>query len=273
MLTQEQYDHFQAFGFIVLREVFSSDERAIIDEEFERGLDAAHADKPFGGTEHQGAILTGPETPFFAKIPENPRLYEVAEQLYGEDCFPITSDANRYVGDTKWHPDHYIDVKKDTYGVKFAHYLDPVEAETGALRVIPGSHRDPLYTDLWEKIKAPDVDVRGIPSHVCPSGPGDIVAFDLRLWHASCGGATGRRMCTVCFYKHAETPDEELGLRWRAGHCVQALAPKPFVNPHWASNPEGSEKRRQWLEQLEKWGFMEEPSSSTEDEETPTEED
>ena len=154
MLTTEQYNHFQAFGFIILRQLFTPDELAALDDEFERGLDAAFPDEPFDGTKHQGTILTGPDTPLFATLPEDPRLYEVAEQLYGEDCFPIASDANRYVGDTHWHPDHFIDVKKDTYGVKFAHYLDPVDAETGALRVVPGSHRDPLYTNLEERIGA-----------------------------------------------------------------------------------------------------------------------
>ena len=262
MLTTEQYNHFQAFGFIILRQLFTPDEVAALDDEFERGLDAAFPDDPFDGTKHQGTILTGPDTPLFANLPEEPRLYEVAEQLYGEHCFPITSDANRYVGDTRWHPDHFIDVKKDTYGVKFAHYLDPVDAETGALRVVPGSHRNPLYTNLRERIGAKEREIREVPSYVCKSEPGDIVAFDLRLWHASCGGATGRRMCTVCYYKHPDTPDEELGMRWRADNCVQALAPKPFVNPHWAKNPEGNDKRHHWLQQLETWGFMAEPNAT-----------
>ena len=47
MLTPEQLAHYQTFGFIILRQVFTPDELAIIDSEFERGLNAAFADEPF----------------------------------------------------------------------------------------------------------------------------------------------------------------------------------------------------------------------------------
>ena len=259
MLTAEQYQYFQTFGFIILRQFFSPDEVTTIRAEFEKGLDAACADTPFDGSERQGAILTGPDTPFFATLPEEPRLYEIAEQLYGEDCFPVTSDANRYVGESKWHPDHYIDVEKDCYGIKFAHYLDPVAGESGALRVVPGSHRNPFYTHMKETFKAAEVAVREVPCFVFESQPGDLIGFDVRLWHASWGGAVGRRMCTVVYYKSPHTPEEEKGMRWRADRCANAFAPRPFVDPHWARNSAGSAKRRRWLEQLERWGFMAAP--------------
>ena len=49
-------------------------------------------------------MMLGPQTPFFAHLPEDPRFYQVAEQLYGDDVFGMAADANRYVGDTRWHP-------------------------------------------------------------------------------------------------------------------------------------------------------------------------
>lgn len=263
MLTKEQYQHFQAFGFVVLRDFFSKEEIETASLEFETALDAVYADDPFDGSKRHSAILTGENTPFFANLPEKSNLYEIAEQLYG-DCFPITSDANRYVGDSAWHPDHYIDSEKDCYGIKFAYYLDPVDSESGALRVIPGSHRNPYWTDLDTEVKAREAEIRDLPSHVCSSQPGDLVGFDVRLWHASCGGAAGRRMCTVVYYKSPETPEEEKGMRWRANHCVEALAPAPFVNSHWAKNTDNSEKRAHWLRQLKTYGFMEKPGTGQE---------
>ena len=47
--------------------------------------------------------------------------------------------------------DHNADPTQDCYGVKFAYYLEPVDAESGALRLIPGSHKNPLHEDLREK--------------------------------------------------------------------------------------------------------------------------
>ena len=170
MLTQEQHRHFEAFGFIVLRQFFSPQEMERICGEFETALDALYAADPFDGSKRHSAILTGKETPFFAGLPENPRLYGIAEQLYGE-CFPITSDANRYVGDSPWHPDHSIDVEKDCYGIKFAYYLDPVGPESGALRVIPGSHRNPFWSAL-DKAGTREAEIREVPGHVCASRPG-----------------------------------------------------------------------------------------------------
>ena len=59
MLTQAQYQFFQTFGFVVLRQVFTKSELLTIDREFEAGLNAAHADKPFDGTERHGATHEG----------------------------------------------------------------------------------------------------------------------------------------------------------------------------------------------------------------------
>mgnify|MGYP001235738766 CR=1 FL=1 len=59
MLTAEQSQYFQTFGFIILRQFFSPDEVATIRAEFEKGLDAACADTPFDGSERHYPL---PET-------------------------------------------------------------------------------------------------------------------------------------------------------------------------------------------------------------------
>ena len=165
MLSEQEVQHFETFGFIVLRQVFGDGELATIADEYERGLNAANEGRPFDGSERHWAPLLGPQTPFFAALPEDPRFYQVAEQLYGEDVFGMTSDANRYVGDTRWHPDHGVDPSKDCYGIKFAYYLDAVDGDSGALRVLPGSHRDPYHTEikaLWEECQP---EVAALPAH------------------------------------------------------------------------------------------------------------
>ena len=134
MLTQEQINHFQTFGFLTFRQLFSQDELKTIHTEFEAAMTEAFRDDPFDGTRRHWLITMGPDTPFLASLLEDPRFCDTAEQLYGEDVFGIASDINRYVGDTRWHPDTG---SLHQYGVKFAYYLQPVDAESGALRLIP----------------------------------------------------------------------------------------------------------------------------------------
>ena len=148
MLIEQQYKHFQTFGFLILPQLFGQEELQIINIEFKRGLEKAYFDNPFDETCRHWTTMMGPETPFFAHLLEDSRFCQVAEQLYGEDVMGMGCDANRYVGNTNWHPDHHVDPIVDCYGVKFAYYLEPVGAENGALRLIPGSHKNPLHDDL-----------------------------------------------------------------------------------------------------------------------------
>ena len=261
MLTEQQIKHFDTWGFLIFRQVFSQDELKTIHKEFEAAMEAAYQHAPFDGTHRHWLPMLGPETPFFANLPEDPRFSGVAEQLYGDDVFFCISDANRYVGNTGWHPDHNVDPTKDCYGVKFAYYLEPVDAETGALRLIPGSHKNPLHNDLRENLNELSLEICDVPGYVCKSEPGDVVAFDMRCWHASWGGSDDRRMCTVVYYNNPKTPVEDAATRERARS--NAKSPEHFnrpgaslYDPHWIANSEGSEKRQRWIDRLDELGFL-----------------
>ena len=177
MLTKQQLAHFETFGFIIMRHAFTAKELAIIDDEYERGLTSAYAHAPFDGTVRHWTNMLGSDTPFFATLLEDARFYEVAEQLYGEDVLAESSSANRYIGNTLWHPDHQIDANEDSFGIKLAFYLDPVDGQSGALRVIPGSHRNPLHDGVRAGLERLGKEISEIPGHVCESKPGDVVAF------------------------------------------------------------------------------------------------
>ncbi|MDA0839982.1 MAG: phytanoyl-CoA dioxygenase family protein [Planctomycetota bacterium] len=261
MLTPQQLKHYETFGFVILRDFFSSKEMETISDEFERGLDAAYSHETFDGTKRQWTPLLGPETPLYARLPEDPRFCDVAGQLCGEDCFLVVCDGNRYVGDSGWHPDHDVDPTKDCWGVKFAFYLDPVGADTGALRVIPGSHRNPYHNEVKATLAETRPAISEVPSYVCESEPGDVVAFDMRCWHASCGGAEGRRMSTAVFYHNPETPVEKEATRKRgqsnAGSTTTYRRPNdPIYDPNWLLNPDGSERRTKWINKLREFGFV-----------------
>ena len=145
-------------------------------------------------------------------------------------------DADRYTADSAWH---YDAGGADAQGVKFAFYLQPVRADTGALRVIPGSHRREWFDELyeyepigprWTRAAASPEETQlamdgidAIPAYACESDPGDVVAFDLRIYHASLGGSNDRHMCSLVYYKYPSTPEElELITLNVKGHMARA---------------------------------------------------
>ena len=267
MLTDQQLEQFDTFGFVVLRQVFGADELATIEAEFEDGLNAAYAHLPFDGSKRHWTNTLGAVTPCMAGMLEDDRFLATAQQLFGEDVLGMGADANRYVGHTRWHPDHHADPTKDCYGIKFAYYLDPVGAKSGALRVVPGSHKLPLHEEVGATIKSAGLDITDVPGYVCDSMPGDVVAFDLRLWHASWGGSTGRRMCTFVYYHNPDGQEEEDATRSRAANSVKATAQydrpdDPLYPAHWLENRGGSRRRQRWIERLGELGFLASPAAA-----------
>ena len=257
MLTEQQIIHFQTFGFLIFRKLFSPDELTILNAEFDRALESVYRHTPFDGTRRHWVPMMGPETPFFASLLEDSRFCDVTEQLYGEDAFGVICDANRYVGDTRWHRDTG---SRHQYGVKFAFYLQPVGPESGALRVIPGSYHHPFGDELQQNLSESGLSIPDVPGYVCESEPGDVVAFDLRCYHASWGGSNDRRMCTVVYYNNPKTSEEEEATRKQVSGFTGTSASfdrpnDPFFDPHWITNPDGNEKRQRWIDRIRELGY------------------
>jgi hypothetical protein len=133
-----------------------------------------------------------------------PRLTALVAALLGPDWCYYSSDGNCYGGDTGWHED-----SRWEHGIciKVPLYLDPLAEDTGALRLIPGSHRAAgnargaaRARELW------GVDPRDVPCAVIETRPGDVVAFNTNLQHASFGGADRRRMIALQFWTPFRSP-------------------------------------------------------------------
>ena len=198
---------------------------------------------------------------------EDPRFCEPTEQLYGEDALGIVSDANRYVGHTRWHPDHLVDPTEDCYGVKFAYYLEPVGAETGALRANSRIAQESACTVRCEKIwTTTNLIFASVPAYVCESEPGDVVAFDVRCWHASWGGAIDRRMCTVVYYKNPEGSRRGVGCNRRKRAANSVKEPNnsglPFETHRgyhgllWLRIMRAGARRQRWIDRERELGFL-----------------
>ncbi len=215
MLTEQQVNYFNTFGFLVMRAAFSRDEVARISACFDKVLERDRHGQDFDGERRQGVLGFVEQDEGLFRLLKDDRIYGPMEQLLGPGFVWLTSDGNLYVGDTHWHPDSPT---VGDFRIKIAFYLDPVSRDTGCLRVMPGSHM-PGFGERLRELPQPTgaaadsvygVEGSEIPSVALESDPGDMVIFDQRLFHASFGGKTGRRMFTLNFItKPREASDYE----------------------------------------------------------------
>jgi hypothetical protein len=106
-------------------------------------------------------------------------LAPVAAQLLGGPVLPTRAKGVRYRGSTPWH----VDSERPVASVGFAAYLAPLSASTGALRVMAGSHRATTSAARASELTADH-------GEALLTEPGDVIAFDEHLLHASFGGTT-----------------------------------------------------------------------------------
>jgi len=226
-------------------------------------------DSPHRATEGSTGVAAA------AFVEDDPRLLSKVEQILGpgfEGSFNGRSnnDGNVYVGSTMWHADMGWDPKIPTGrldplrkaaaegtandnanlhmfpSIKVAFYLEPVTAESGALRVVPASHRSPLHEACWSLhsgiparvsdegsarqaaeltrmagdatsvLTDPSANAFGVrpeevPHQCVESSPGDAIFFSHQLWHAAFGGGVRHMFCLN--YRAALPSDREEQLR------------------------------------------------------------
>lgn len=258
-LTSEQLNHFHTFGFVIFKQLLSASEMKRYSVEFNAGLDSWIEDGEHDRQERHYATLMDEDSPFIASLADDPRFADVAEQLIGPGAMCIGVDGNYMVGDTGWHPDtaslHYK-------AVKFCIYPDTLTGQDGALRVIPGSHCDPLHSQL-EREPEPAYGVRPdeVPAFAFESNPGDVIVFNVGVWHGSFGGGNHRRQGVVVYYEDPQTPEatEEVVAAMQWNQEFIASKGRQAYGEHWRSidNP----RHQQWLRRLDELGVLETPPS------------
>ena len=203
-LDARQRARFDTFGFLQFPGLFAAEAEAII-EAFEavwRAHGGGRDRQPHTGQRRSIMVPFIDQSEHLSALIDDPRIAGIAADLLGEDFNYFTSDGNYYVGDSLWHSDW---AKSGDYRVlKIAFYLDPVDRDSGALRVIPGSHRldgDRFARELEEHaLQSADawgVEGPDVPAFSLDSQPGNVVVIDQRLKHAAFGGGNRRRMFTI----------------------------------------------------------------------------
>lgn len=210
-LTETQINFFDTFGYLVFPGLMRDRLARIIDA-FEAVFQGAR--RTHDGTHRTCIPSFVDQNEELCKLLDDPRVDGIFTSLLGDDYNYMGSDGNYYVGDTGWHRDGFHEKYRH---IKLAMYLDPVGTESGALRVIPGSHRlgEPYATILGKQAprSKEELGVSGpeVPAQVLKSEPGDVVLFNHNLFHSSWGGSSSRRMFTlnVC-QRYAEADLQEL---------------------------------------------------------------
>jgi len=234
-MLPEQQAYFETFGFILLRQQFSTEEMNLISIEFDDAMLKDRQGRPYAGERQHLEPFLEKETSL-DRLVEDDRIYGPVEQLLGPGFVWDGSDANRYVGDTQWHADKGGDAVKLGYDqIKVILYLDTVKKDSGCLRVIPGSQRAPYHhfmEPLADRNGNSDMSTFGvsgseIPCYAIESEPGDVIFFHQSTFHSSFGGSAGRRMFTLVFGAYP-TLDEEV--EYLRGFKQAYRPPLRFVN-------------------------------------------
>jgi ectoine hydroxylase-related dioxygenase (phytanoyl-CoA dioxygenase family) len=260
--AEQQQAHFETFGYVLLRSLFTPDEMRQITDAAESVWQEAR-DGPTNNDEDLRISFFVEPRPELSWIVEDDRVYKTMETLLGTDFVWVGSEGNVTYGHLNhlWHPDrrHFRDGEEgmDHTRVKWMMHLDRVTADTGCLRVFAGSHRMPLHADLGpqdhaenqrdsEPFGGPGID---LPSVLLESEPGDILIFNQCLWHSSFGAQLGRRYIAMKFASHTTRQCDIDSLERYCGYVFEphesfVSSDSPRIQSMVKSIPEMAAKRR-----------------------------
>jgi len=214
-VTESEIYFFKTFGYLSFPQLMADRIRAIQDafESVWEERGGGHNGKPHEGTARSCIVPFIDQSEELCSLLDDPRILAIAKTLLGDDFNYMGSDGNFYVGDTGWHSDggHKLE---DPMHIKIAFYLDPLTRDSGALRVIPGSHlfgdnyADGLSKQVGKSQEMWEIHGMDVPAVVFETTPGGLVLFNHNTKHAAFGGGKRRRMFTMNLCQRY--PDEKL---------------------------------------------------------------
>ena len=273
MLITGQADHFATFGFVVLRG-FLGDRAAALRAETDAAIRDAYAatydERVIDGISGHYLPMAARHTPVSASLVcDDPRFIDAAQQLLGGPAIPGCPEGVLYFAEAGWHTDDGIGVR----GVKFAAYFGELTAGKGALRLVPGSH----YPEQSARLAAYDrrqLSVQGtaeaayqasMPGYIAATGPGDVIAFDLRTWHASFGGRD--RLAWTAVFQRCPGTSEERDRTLRLVHDRFEQAFRGFdrdrypVWGDWLDGAAGYPRRASVIQRMRQAGVLDLPGA------------
>ena len=215
MLTPLQVGQFRAMGFLKLEACLTADEVAQFEAAYNRLIAGGSVYDYFEDNIGQTSRDTRKQDRCaeldddFASFVEHPRITAAQQDIFGRPClFHGGGEVWLNRSDTPWHSDVLGDRDRDPdfYTIKAAIYLDELEADSGSLNVIPGSHFPAYGQALLDECGYREGGIRPRLHLADPPGaiavatrPGDVVLFDTRIWHSARGRKDGRRTAFISY--------------------------------------------------------------------------
>ena len=246
MLTYDQVTHFNTFGFLVLRELFTPGEMDNIKRESEEIM--AEQAPEYDGTKSVAVSPFSERKPFMSSLVDDDRIHGIPQAILGHDFVYEGSGGHIHAGGTPWHGGSGV-IKWPIPHIKVAFYLDSLNKDNGCLRVLPGSHRNflrmmdsrwQLAPDYFEVLRNRNTSPGFRPYGVAPSEvpcmfletePGDVLVFTEDLCHSSFGGQAGRYQVTLNFLANPRTDEQLYYLKERYAWSDTELRPaESYVN-------------------------------------------
>ena len=168
-LSSQQLNFFETFGFLHFPGLIA-DRIGEVSDAFDTLFENQNG---VPGGPHDGTVRTCmlpflDKCEYLSSLLDDARINGIASSILGDDYNYMGSDGNYYVGDTYWHRDGCME--REFRHLKIAFYLDPVTSRSGALRVIPGSHRidDRFGSALTSQVFGPEANL-GVNAWNVPS--------------------------------------------------------------------------------------------------------
>ncbi|MFC0266880.1 phytanoyl-CoA dioxygenase family protein [Kushneria aurantia] len=219
MLSTEQIDRFHRDGYLVVENVFNVDELEALNNDFENWLDASrHHCAAYGETlDHRPRFDVGgdhsPAHPSLRRVSSPTEISDAylqvaADSKMADMVFEIIgaggvrlhhSKINAKLPGTetqvKWHQDFLFTPHSNDDLITALLMIGDVTTDNGPLQVIPGSHRQELYSHWQDERFTGTVDSTVIERECaelveCTGPAGSVCFMHTRLLHASAPNAS-----------------------------------------------------------------------------------
>ncbi len=216
VITEQHVNFLQMFGYLQIPGLFGAD----IDEITE-AFEAVFADPQQSRMDMNEALHRNDRRviipafvdrhPALVKLREDERIVGIARAVLGDDVEYAESDGNLAFCHSEWHADTYGAPMTQRH-IKISFYLDRLRDDSGAIRVLPGTHfwegdyalgLRSSFREVGRSRELFGVDSTAIPAVIIDSDPGDILVWDYRVIHASFNGVNRRRFFSMNFREPA----------------------------------------------------------------------